>query len=206
MSASSNMHQICLSAHNYNDSNGKLPGPFVDKVEYGPPVTPPSDPSKRLSWRVAMLPYLEQDNLYKRLDLNQAWDSATNQPVSSTAIKTFGDPMDPADTNTRYRCFYDNGALWDSDPAKRISISNIPDGSSNTILFVETTDRVPWAQFNELKFDPNGGPPALGHDKRDVFLVGMADSSVRFVKKTVDPAVLKAAITRAGGEKVNLDE
>ena len=92
-----------------------------------------------------------------------------------------------------------------NDPAKRISVGVIPDGSTNTILFVETADRVPWGQFNEMKFDPNGGPPALGHDKRDVFLVGMADGSVKAIKKTVDPAMLKAAIGRNDGKPVGPD-
>ena len=110
-----------------------------------------------------------------------------------------------ADANTRFRCFYDNGALFSTNPKDRVSISAIPDGSSNTILFAESGERVPWAQFNEWAYDPAAPPPPLGHPARDVILVAMADGSVRMVKKTVSPATLNAAITRKGGDTLGPD-
>ncbi len=197
MSASNNMKQLGIGLHSYNDANNKVPGPFVDPQFGAPPLSNPAD---RLSWRVELLPYIEQNNLYMGIQRNQAWNSPANQPFTSAAIKTYGDPQDPTDANTRYRCFYDNGALFSTNPRDRVSWTGVIDGTSNTIMFAESGERVPWAQFNEWAFDPAAPPPTLGHPTRDGFLVSMADGSVKFIKKTVSTAALNAAITRNGND------
>jgi hypothetical protein len=199
-----NGRQLAIASEMINDTQGGLAGPFASNPPtklFGPrqEFTPPSEMSKRLSWRVDLLPYMERADIHRGLDYSEAWDSPANLNAANTLIKTFNDPADTADNQTRFRCFYDNGALWDTNPTKRTPLNNIPDGPANTILFVETADRVPWAQCNELKFDPNGNPPALGHPTRDVFLAAMADGSVRWVKKSISPATLKAAIHASDG-------
>ncbi len=196
MQSSNNLKQLSIGMQSYTDVNGKLSGPFVDP----PPGVSPLPPADRLSWRVEILPYIEQDNVYRSIQRGQAWNSPANQPFTSQPIKTFTDPNDMADANTRFRCFYDNGALFSTNPKDRIATNAIPDGASNTIMFAESGERVPWAQFNEWAFDPAAPPPPLGHPTRDTFMVGMADGSVRVVKKTVSPAALNAAITRAGND------
>lgn len=203
MAASNNQKQVGLALLNYDSANGKLPGPFVDTNLMGMP--PPANPSDRLSWRVEILPYIEQEYLYQGIQRHQAWNSSVNQPFTSKPVKTYCDPNDPTDANTRYRCFYDNGALFSTNPKDRVSWSGVTDGTSNTIMFAESGERVPWAQFNEWAFDPSAPPPTLGHPTRDGFLVAMADGSVRFIKKTVSPASLNAAITRAGGDAPGAD-
>jgi hypothetical protein len=203
MNTTNNLKQLALGAHNYESAYDRIPGPFVDTNDRGLP--PPTDPKDRMSWRVDLLPYIEQDNVYRGIDRSQAWDSPVNRPFTGTAIKTFGDPNDPTDNATRFRCFFDNGALFSTDPKDRVSIAGIKDGSENTILFIETADRVPWAQFNEMAYSPSGPLPQLGHPTRDVFLVAMADGSVKAVKKTVSEATLRAAVTRAGNDTVGAD-
>lgn len=203
--ASNNAKQIVLGAMNFESAYGSVPGPFIDPRETGGTLP---QPASRMSWRVALLPYIEQENVYRGLDLTQPWDSPRNQQLTGVVIKAFGDPEDPADASTRFRCFYDNGALFESDPKKRVSLNSpvgIPDGIANTLLFAESADRVPWAQFNEWQFDPNAAPPPLGHPKRDGFLVAMADGSVRFVKKSVSPATLRSAVQRADGIPLGSD-
>lgn len=200
--ASNNLKLLALAAHNYESAHDRLPGPFV---EWNDPKQPmPTDPKNRLSWRVELLPYMEQDNVYRQLDLSQGWDSPVNRPHTSRPIKDFGDPNDPTDNATRFRCFYDGGAMFSTDPKER-SLRKATDGMSNTILFIETADRVPWAQFNELPYNPSGPLPQLGHPSRDVFLVAMADGSVKAVRKSVSEATLRAAITRAGKDTVGAD-
>ena len=116
---------------------------------------------------------------------------------------SYTDADSPLDPTTRIRCFYDNGALFDS--RSRTTITNISDGTSNTIMYVEGAEKVTWSQFNEYKFDPNGPLPALGHPKRDTFAAVFADGSVRQMRKTVNQTTLKSLITRAGGEAVGMD-
>lgn len=196
--ATNHMKQLSIGSLAYHDAHSKFPSPFVDMGSGNTP--PPANPADRLSWRVELLPYIEQENLYRSIKRDQAWNSPANTPLTSSPIKTFSDPLDTTDAYTRYRCFYDNGALFSTNPSERGSLASIADGASNTIMFAESTDRVPWAQFNEWAFDPNAPPPALGHPKRDVFMVCMADGSIRNVKKTVSPTTLRAVITRSGND------
>ena len=69
--STNNLKQIALALHNYADANrGKLPGDVLDKT--GKPL---------LSWRVLLLPYLEQNDLYKQFKLDEPWDSKNNRPL-----------------------------------------------------------------------------------------------------------------------------
>jgi len=198
------MKQLTLGVHNYNDSNGTLPGPFDDRN--GRVTEIPQDPRRRLSWRAAVLPFVEEDGVFRMLDPSQPWDGSVNSPATSLAIRPYTDPADGrTSTHTPFRVFHDNGALWDTDPKNRIPPDKIPDGASNTILIAESTVQVPWAQFNEHPFDPNGSLPELGRASRNTFLVAMADGSVRVVKKSVSANTLRAAITRDGGESLGPD-
>jgi hypothetical protein len=158
---------------------------------------PPSDPTRALSWRVSLLPYLDEQNLYAQFDPSQPWDGRVNGPLMR-GTASFADNVAAGDPFTRYRVFYDNGAAFELH--RPVAPREFHDGTTNTILFVQSGQPVPWTQFNELPFDPAGPLPPLGRPDRDWFLAAMADGSVRTVRKTVDPAVMKAAITRAGSE------
>lgn len=209
---------VSLSLQNFDSAYGTPPGPSIDSQTRNPsrqldlfgmaekePVTPPANPSDRVSWRAIILPYMERDDLYRGLDFNKPWNDPVNLPVTSVPIRSYGDPIDPPDANTRFRVFYDNGALWDTDSKRRIPLDKIPDGASNTLMFAESAERVPWAQFNEHRYDPTGPLPDLGRAGRSTFLVAMADGSVRVVKKTVSPNTLRATITRAGNDAIGPD-
>jgi|GEM_PF-1318892 len=204
MRSQNNFKQAGIAAHTYSDANGKLPKPYLDDAaaNFGRAPLPSELPSK-LSWRVAILPYVEQGSLFNQFDTKASWDSPRNKPLSQTVVSSYRDADTPLDPATRIRCFYGNGALFDLD--KTLAIYSIADGSSNTIMFVEGADKVTWSQFNEYKFDPKGPLPTLGHPKRDTFMVGLADGSVRSVRKTVNPETIKAAITREGGEVMGFD-
>ena len=75
----------------------------------------------------------------------------------------------------------------------------VTDGTSNTILFAESRNLVPWAAPQDMPYSANGPLPQLGNPTRPGFIVCMADGSVKFVKNTVNPAVLRGYITRNDG-------
>lgn len=201
--ATNSMKMLGIGAHNQHDSQGKLPLPFVPRT--GEPVgAVPTDLDDRLSWRVSMLPFINQDSLWHRFKKDEPWNSPVNQPLSAVVVREYADVDAPTDPATRFRCFYGNGAAFDTRFAARIP-NTFMDGTSNTILYVEGAEKVTWSRFGEYKFDPAGLLPPLGHPKRDVFVAAMADGSVRWVRKTVSPQTLKAAITRAGGEVMGPD-
>ena len=79
------------------------------------------------------------------------------------------------------------------------------DGTSNTILAVEAKRDIPWTKPEDLPFDPNAVLPELGGYSANGFNAVFADGAVRFISKTMDAIVLKALITRGGGEVIRLD-
>ncbi|OWK43368.1 hypothetical protein FRUB_02967 [Fimbriiglobus ruber] len=194
-----NLKQIGLGFHNWNEVFSRLPTPYAQLPD-GTPLL--ADPTKRLSWRVSLLPFIDQGNLYKQFKLDEAWDGPINGPLGRTRVSVYSDGVrsDPSGDQTPYRVFVGGGALFDEN--QPIALADVTDGLSNTIMTIEAGETVPWAQYNELPFDPAASLPPLGGSFRDVILVGMADGSVREVKKSVDPQVLKAAITARGGESL----
>jgi hypothetical protein len=73
-----NLKQIGIAIHNYHDTNNKMPADIVDK-----------DGKAILSWRVLLLPYLEEEPLYKEFKLDEPWDSKTNKALIERIPKTF---------------------------------------------------------------------------------------------------------------------
>ncbi len=198
--SSNNMRQVALASHQHEMNYAHFPPPFVV-----PPPGASVPPPDRLSWRVSVLPYVEQDNLFRQFKLDQPWNSPANAPLSNTVVKTYGDPLDPVAPTTRYRCFYDNGAAFSTDPTQKTVLGRIPDGAANVIFYVESADTVPWARFNDFMFDPAGPLPSLGHPQRTAFLVAMGDGSVKFVNKSINPDVLKRCIHAADGAGKGID-
>ncbi len=193
--SSNNLKQIALALHMYHDAHGSFP----------PAATTDKTTGKRLlSWRVAILPYLEQDALYKKLKLDEPWDSPNNLPLSKLAIKVYTDPRGTVETPTHltyYKAVVGGGSMWDWKKGKRLQ--DIHDGTSNTLMVGAFGPPVPWAAPDDAEFDPNGQLPDLFTPPFNGLLAAFADGSVRFIRPTVDPKMLKAIITASGGEQVN---
>jgi prepilin-type processing-associated H-X9-DG protein len=189
-----NMKQVALGMFNDSDANGGFQAPYG-----GAPG------NKDLSFRVGLLPYIEQQNLYQRINLTQAWDSPGNKPITDTVIPTYSDPANPSGGNqTPYRVFVGPGAVFDGSN-KRILPATIRDGTSNTILFVSATQSVPWAKPQELPYGPGIPLPPLGSPGTPGgFNAAMADGSVRFIKGTIPEADLRSLIEANDGRQVIL--
>ncbi|WP_020468139.1 DUF1559 family PulG-like putative transporter [Zavarzinella formosa] len=192
--SANNLKQIALALHNYESANGAFPpAAIVDKK--GKPL---------LSWRVVILPYIEQNNLYQKFKMDEPWDSENNIQFSKVNISAYMLPglknQKPGHTN--YRSFVGNGAFFDL--LKGTRIADITDGTSNTWMVVEAEESVPWAKPDDFEFDPKKELPKLGNFFQGGFNVAYCDGSVRFFRKT--PKMAKEMITRNGGEIVNDEE
>lgn len=186
-----NYKQSLLATLNYESTNSEYPPAYYrDKG-----VT-----NQNLSWRVAVLKYSLEPNKYNlNFQYDQPWDSPANRSVSAQVIDFYSSSADqPATSETRVQGFVGPGTMF--DPAvQRMRIQNITDGISNTVLIAEARNTVPWAAPRDMAYSPNGPLPALGHPSRPGFIVAMADGSVKFVRNTVPPEILRTYITRADG-------
>jgi prepilin-type processing-associated H-X9-DG protein len=190
-----NMKQIALAAHSFHDVNNQFAGPFL--VDQG-------QVNRGMSWRASMLPYIEQDNVYRMLDKKAAWDSGANRAATNIPISVFNSPYDaPGSTvNTPYKAFVGGGAIFDDAPnARQTKMTDILDGTSNTILFVHAFDQVPWASPQDIKYGANIPLPKFGHANgpKGGYNACFADGSVRFMASTTNEATLRAMISKADG-------
>jgi hypothetical protein len=148
---------IALSLHNYNDVFKHLPLAAMPK--------PDLPPEKRLSWQVALLPFIEQDALWKAVAQDKAWDDEANRTVVHTVIDEYlcrahlNQPMAGFPTPTHYVGLAGVGSgsalLPAGDPRaglfgyeRKISIPEVSkaDGLSNTIAVIDTMCLIgPWA-------------------------------------------------------------
>lgn len=196
-SSQNNLKQIALAIHNYESANGHLPHDILDKN--GNPL---------LSWRVQILPYIEQENVYRQFKLDEPWNSPNNLKASSVGIKAFMSPQANPPTPpgmTQYKAFVGPGTLFER--GKKIKLTDITDGTTNTIMVVEAGDPVPWAKPDDIPFDPKKDLPKLAlPGVEGIVNVAMGDGSVRSLNmKTLSGKTLKAAITRNGGEPLGPD-
>jgi hypothetical protein len=192
-----NLKQIALATINYADvNNGQLPRDITDK-----------DGKVLLSWRVQILPYLEQDKLYKKFKLDEPWDSKNNRELVEKMPDLFSSPRVAVKNKgfTVYQGFAGPGALF--EPGKKLRFpASIPDGTSNTIMAVESTMAVPWTKPADLPFDLKKDLPDFGKAFGAKPLAVLCDGSVRTLNlKKLTPETLKAAITIAGGEVLGAD-
>jgi hypothetical protein len=194
-----NLKQIVLAMHNYLDAHGAFPSN----------VNPLGKEKPAVSWRVLLLPYMEEDALYKEYNFEKAWNSEDNKKLIEKLPKVY----QPIRVKTKekgqtfYRGFAGAGALF--EPGQKIGIAAITDGTSNTIAVVEADEPVVWTKPEDLPFDPKKPLPKLGGLFDGEFHIALCDGSVRKVKAKFDADILKAMITRNGGEVAdanNLDK
>ncbi len=198
-----NLKQIALAMQIYNDTYRRFP-PAGLPGRNAPPNLPPGDPQARplLSWRVYLLPYIEEDQLYRQFHLDEPWDSPHNKALLPRIPKTYLLPGETAgpDGLTKYQVFVGPQTMFEE--GQRIGIAQVPDGMSNTLLVVEAANGVPWTKPEDLRFDPRGLLPALGGRFRKGFHAAYADGRVALIPRDTPEATLKALITRNGGERV----
>ena len=85
-------------------------------------------------------------------------------------------------------------------------ITDMTDGTSNTLMVAEAAEPVIWTKPDDLAFDPDKPLPKLGGHFPGGFNAAFMDGSVRFLHQTMSEKTLKALITRNGGEVVRPDD
>lgn len=187
-----NLKQIGMALHQYHDTYGTFP----------PAYTVDADGKRLHSWRTLILPYLDQMELYKQIDLSKPWDDQVNAEFAKTDLYVYACPsiLKPF-TKTSYMAIAGTGTCFPGAASR--SISEIKDGTSNTVMIVEVAAEksVPWMSPADLddqyllnvdaksKFSHAGGLYAL-----------FADGSVRFLSCKIGQEVRRSMVTADAGD------
>ena len=197
-SSMNNMKHLMLSLHIYNDLKKKFPA----HASYSP------DGKPLLSWRVHILPYMEREELYNQFHLDEPWNSEHNRQFIPLMPEIFLDPssgLSSTQGRTHYLGIQGKGMAFDGTE-KGKSFASFRDGSSNTIMLVQTNDEraAIWTKPEDLEWTdavPFAGLVPNLHP--GIFLAGFADGHVSAISYGIDEEVLEAMLTTDGGEAID---
>lgn len=185
-----NQRQLALSLLNYEAANGSLP----------PAYTVDADGNPLLSWRVAILPYFDQQELYDKFHHDEPWDSEHNIKLLDEMPLMFSNPS----SLPQGKGYTDYVAPVGEDsilmPGVGMTLDAITDGLSNTVMVMEvgSSQQVPWTSpqdidvttLADLNLD-NGHPATV--------IVTLGDGSVHAIPKTTPLESFFGIINKSDG-------
>ena len=208
-----NLRQLALGMHNYHDAYGAFPAGTVKNERLAP--------EERLGWAVSILPFIEALNAYRRVDMKAGWNDQ-DDVVSQLTLSVYRNPSMPRDESPAGDLDYlgvagigpNAASLKNHDPNagifgynRRTRIRDITDGTSHTMMIADSVKPNPYTQghltirgFSEKPYI--NGPDGIGSSHSGGMQAAFADGSVRFISESIDPTVLEALATKAGGEVV----
>lgn len=184
------LKQIALAMHNFESVNSTFPA----NDGYG-------DNKGNLSWRVHLLPYLEQAELYNEFNLDEPWDSENNKPLIEKMPDLFKTSGVEERGQTSFHLFTGEGTPFGGEEAP--GMRDFTDGTSNTLMAVIAgADKAEvWTKPGGLEIDVEDPVASLG-EIGDRFAVAFADGSARFLPAEIDSSELLHLIQHQDGNVV----
>ncbi len=191
------LRQIGIAIHGYHDEYASFPSAAqCDK-----------DGKPLLSWRVAILPFIEQQDLYNQFKLDEPWDSPANKKLIARMPRLFKGLNQKLNEEGKTSFVVPVGKETIFPPeVNAIAINDVVDGTSQTImtLLADDDSAVTWTKPDDLIVDLKNPLKGLKRKGETSFLAGFADGSVHRFRTRIDPEKLAALFTRAGGEVVDI--
>lgn len=199
-----NIRQLTLAMLNYESANGHLPPAYIAD-ETGKPIH---------SWRVLLLPFMEQEALYHQYSFDEPWNGPNNSKLHDEVVSLYQCPSVRRGEqvgNTSYMVMTGKGTAFDGD--HETAFSEVADGTSNTVLIVEVANsETHWMEPTDIALDE---APARFTDKSKVkdccnhpgtINLSLMDGSTHSIGLPVSPEELEAIVTIDGGETVDIND
>jgi hypothetical protein len=188
-----NMKQINLAILNYEDKNKFLPERAIRSKD-GKPL---------LSWRVAMLPFLDEEKLFKEFHLDEAWDSEHNRKLIERMPLIYVSPDTGEQSSGRTRYIAPVGEQCFFPPTGVLKYKDITDGTSKTIMLIEADPdhAVIWTKPEDIEIDLENPTRGIATGEQ-LFNASFGDASVSVFSANEPVKKLRALFTRNGGEVV----
>lgn len=188
------LRQLALGMLNYESVHGHFPDPAGSQVDGTP----------GLSWRVHILPILDEGELYDKFNLDEAWDSEHNLALIDQMPDAFKSPLAKGVEDNKTIFQIPISATSAFRPGEELKITDVSDGTSNTLLIVTTapTKAVIWTKPQDWNVDAKNPWKGLAREERDVIQAVRIDASTFVLPKTLSSENLQALITRDGEEVI----
>jgi Protein of unknown function (DUF1559) len=192
-----NLKQISLALLNFESAEKSFP-PAFDSNKDGKPL---------LSWRVLMLPYIGEQQLYNQFHLDEPWDSENNKKLIAQMPRVFAASGSKAAAEFKTVYLGVRGEKAAFTGVEGVEIRSFTDGTSNTITVVEANDNsaVIWTKPDDFAIDTPNPAASLVGLREGGFLAAFADGHVQMIADSAPANVIKALFTRNGGEVVDLN-
>jgi len=200
-----NLKTIGLAMHSYADDHGTFPPAYIADAS-GKPMH---------SWRVLLLPYMGDQELYDAYDFDEPWDGPNNSKLHGRMPEVYACPCD--ETAARH-CQTSYVLLTGPDTmfpgGESVTLDDVPDGLSKTLVLVEVVGSgIHWMEPRDLNVSEDvsqielSTAPRISSKHDDTVHVAFADGSVHsFSKGQLTREKLRELSSRDGGEDVDLED
>lgn len=198
-----NLKQIGLALHNFHEKYGRFPPAYLADDD-GRPMH---------SWRVLILPFIDQQTLYNEYRFDEPRDGPNNRKLRDQIVDVFRCPTDHPDrksanaTDTSYVAVVGPETMWPG--SQPVRFSDVTDGMSSTLMVVEIANSgIHWMEPRDLHVrqmaptinSKNGQGMSSKHEGGANGQ--LTDGSVRFFANDLPAETLKSLLTRNGGDNV----
>jgi hypothetical protein len=189
--AANKLHAIGIAMLNFEDKLHQYPDRAI-RDKNGKPL---------LSWRVAILPELEEMDLYRQFHLDEPWDSFHNRQLIEKMPDIYRSQDSPPALAGRTRFLVPVGESTSFPPDRGTALKEFTDGVSKTILVVEADPdhAVIWTKPDDLEVDLDNPLRGLTAGK-DLFQAVFGDAHVETLSASMKPKALRAMFTRNAGD------
>jgi hypothetical protein len=200
MRSANNLKCIGIAMHQYEQPRHHFP----------PGTTVDAQGRILHSWQTQILPYIDEEAIYQRINLQQPWNHPSNVPAMQKSVEPFLHPSISYRVNEAgFALSHYAGNVHVLNGDRPLTFNDFTKGTSTTILAGEVNAGFqPWGYPLNCR-DPglglNSSPRGFGSPDKSGVQFLMGDGSIRSFKTNLDPKVLRALSTPQG-EKVELPD